>query len=203
MKTIPNNRAGRASIILVVFMAFFALAFAAVIGLLSFFLLGSDARALRNGFLAGTDCSYRQRVAVNVGGATAGLVRYGARFFKAPPEALAGIEAFRGADVGVYRLGAGRRPDAETAFASMDQRMRDRGWDRVVGVTQDRQLVAVYLSRKTVSVDRVHCCFLVLQGDDLIVGSAKASLRSIMELPQVQEGLNEAFAQMRSVGEHL
>lgn len=195
-----SARSGRVALVLLLFMAVFVLVWVAVAGVLSFFFLGADARALRNGFLESVEGRPRQVFAVNVGPATAGLARLGARWFNPPAEAQAGIDAFRGADVGVYRLD-GPRPDPAAAFASMDRRMRRRGWDRLVGVRTGGEWVAVYVPREPLSVDRVRFCFLVLHEDQLVVGSARGSLRSILELPQVQEGLDSAFGELRGLRE--
>jgi hypothetical protein len=196
----PSAHSGKVEVVLLLLTAAFVLVWVAVAGVLSFFFLGADARALRNGFLESVEGRPRQVFAVNVGPATAGLARFGARWFNPPPEAQAGIDAFRGAEVGVYRL-AGPRPDPAAAFASMDRRMERRGWERLVGVRTGREWVAVYVPHEQLSVDRVRFCFLVLHADQLVVGAGRASLRSILELPQVQEGLDSAFGELRGLRE--
>ena len=69
---------------LLVFLVFTTCLVAGVLGVASFFFLGADARALRNGFMDSSEGRWHQRIAVNVGGMTTGLVRLVAGVFKAP-----------------------------------------------------------------------------------------------------------------------
>jgi hypothetical protein len=128
---------------------------------------------------------WNRKINVHVGFFTTGLVRIGSQFFKLPTEAQAGINSIRGAEVGVYDLqGTGGVMDSGTILARADKAMSARRWDRVVGVSQGRELVAVYVPRKGFSSARMRCCVLVLQGDKLVVAGASGNLDPLMEIVQ-------------------
>jgi hypothetical protein len=166
----------------------------AMFGVASYFFLGSDARALRNSFMAASGAQWHQKIAVNVGGVTTGIVRLGSRFFKAPQEVRAGIDAVRGVEVGIYR-GTETAPgrDHATALVAMDKKMRKRGWQRLVGVLKGNDLVAVYVPPGKLTTDRLRCCFLVLHDSQLVVGSARGSLDPILELPEVRKAMEQPW----------
>jgi hypothetical protein len=178
---------------LLIFLAFTVCLVAGALGVASFFFLGADARALRNSFMASSEGRWHQRIAVNVGGMTTGLVRLGARFFKTPQEVQAGIQSLRSAEVGVYKWSDSpvRRVNG-TILAAMDKKMLKRGWERMVGVFKDKDLVAVYVLSKGLSEERIQCCFLVSHDDELVVGSARCSLEPILRLPEVRKVLNQS-----------
>jgi len=60
--------------------------------------------------------------------------------------------------------------------------MSRRGWERVVGVAQGRQFVAVYLPRSLRTVNRMACCVAVLNEQDLVVASARGNLEPLLAL---------------------
>jgi hypothetical protein len=108
----------------------------------------------------------------------------------------AGIETVRAVEVGVYKgteLPVGR--NYGSAVAAMDEKMRKRGWERVVGVFKDSDLVAIYLPRNGLSEDRIRCCFLVTHDNELVVGSAWCSLAPILRLPEVRKVLDQPWSQ--------
>src|SRR5260221_3706970 len=74
-----------------------------VIGVLSFFQLSGETSALRASALETLPRTWNSKVAVHVGFFTTGLVRFGSRFFKLPPEAQAGIASLPGSEVNVYK----------------------------------------------------------------------------------------------------
>jgi hypothetical protein len=181
---------------LLIFLMFTGCLVIGVLGVASFFFLGADARALRNGFMASSEGRWHQRLAVNVGGMTTGMVRLGARLFKTPQELQAGIEAVRSAEVGIYKRSEApvTRGYGPTLIA-MDKKMRKRGWERVVGVFKDYDFVAVYVPNKGLSEERIQCCFLVSHDDELVVGSARCNLGPILRLPEVRKVLDQPWSQ--------
>ena len=181
---------------LLFFLVFTTCLVAGVLGVASFFYLGSDARALRNGFMGSSGGRWQQRIAFNVGGMTTGLVRLGAGLFKTPQEVQVGIETVRSVEVGVYKgteLSRGR--SYGSTVAAMDRKMRKRGWERVVGVFKDSDLVTIYIPRDGLSEERIQCCFLVVHDNELVVGSARCSLGPILRLPEVRRVLDQPWSQ--------
>src|SRR6185436_3131332 len=114
-------------------------------GVAGYFRLGSETQALRGSLMNLTPGQWDKQFAVHVGSLTLGLVRIGSRFFKLPPEPRAVLDAVHTAEVGVYRLKPERSSiDYATILVSADKAMRARGWERVVGVAERQELVAVY-----------------------------------------------------------
>ncbi|MCX6929425.1 MAG: hypothetical protein NT154_40355, partial [Verrucomicrobia bacterium] len=114
------------------------------IGIAGYFRLSSATQALRSSVIESVPGQWNKRFAVHVGGLTLGLVRFGSRFFNLPPEPKAAVEALHGAEVGIYKLqDAPSALDYSAMFTAADKCMGRRGWERIVGVAQGRQFVAV------------------------------------------------------------
>jgi hypothetical protein len=111
------------------------------------------------------------------------VIRGGARIFELPPEARAALEAVHGAEVGVYKLQHELTPaDFSALFSSTDRTMASRGWDRIVGVVDGQQFVAVYFPHRKVSLRSLKCCVVVFDGRELVVASASGNLEPLFQL---------------------
>jgi hypothetical protein len=158
-----------------------------VVVVVSFFHLSSDTRALRNSLIKATGVEWRQRIALNADGLTLSAVRAGLSFVHLDAGARAALQAVRGAEVGVYRLPSGAKsPDRAAMLAAADAAMTDRGWDRVVGVMDGTDLVAVYLPDNTTSARRMKCCVMVFDGQEMVVVSARADLEPLVKYALAQ-----------------
>ena len=154
-----------------------------VLGVASYFHLSSEAVALRESVMTGVDGAWHTRFALNVGFLTTGLVRVGAHCFRLPPEPRAALAAIHGAEVGVYRLPeAAGEADHRAILARADQAMAARRWDRVVGVSRENELVAVYVPRRGLASNRMKCCVLVLQGRDLVIAGGRGNPEPLLQL---------------------
>jgi hypothetical protein len=166
-------------------------------GVTGYFRLSSETATLRQGVMDSAGGTWDKTIAVNIGGMTMGLVRLGARLFLLDPEPRAALETLRGAEVGVYKLqSAPLCTDRASVFATVDKAMAGRGWQRVVGVCKDQELVAVYVPRKPMAPRRMRACLMVWHDCDLVVASARGNLEPLMalaaerlDLSQVQRGL--------------
>jgi hypothetical protein len=166
----------------------FFLALAA--GVASFFHLGSDVRALRNGLMKSSGVEWRQKIAVNANYLTLGAVRAGLSCVKLDPGAHAALQSVRSAGVGIYRLTPGTPlPDRAAMLAAADSAMTARGWQRVVGVMDSRNLVAIYLPGKNISVHRLKCCVMVFDGKEMVLVSARGNLEPLLTYALKQPGL--------------
>jgi hypothetical protein len=153
------------------------------IGIAGYLQLSSPTRALRSSVIESVPGQWDKRFAVNVGGLTLGMVRFGSRLFNLPPDAKAALGVLHGADVGVYNLhDAPSALDYSAMFSAADKCMRGRGWERIVGVARGRQFVAVYMPRNLRTVKRMACCVAVLNEQDLVVASARGNLQPLLEL---------------------
>jgi hypothetical protein len=161
-----------------------------VAGVASFFHPGSDARALRNGLMNSSGVEWRQRIVVNAGHFTLGAVRAGLSCVKLDPGARAAIQSVRTAGVGVYQLPSGApRPDRAAMLAAADSTMTARGWERVVGVLDGKDLVAIYLQGKKVSVHHLKCCVMVFDGKEMVLVSVQGNPEPLITYALAQPGL--------------
>ncbi len=164
----------------------------AVVGITGFFRLSSPAAALRTSVMSAVPGPWDKTIALRVGWFTTGLVRLGSRFFEMPPEPRAALDALRGAEVGVYKLQHDPvTADFKNLFASADQAMKRRGWDRIVGVAEGREFVAVYFPHGKVSPRGLKCCVVVFQGRDLVVASARGNLEPLLKIAEEHLDLGE------------
>ncbi len=155
----------------------------AVIGVTGYFRLSSETAILRESALSCINGACSRKIALHIGFLTTGLVRTGSHLFKLAPEPQAAFDSIRGAEVGIYKLQehAGW-VDHQAILARADKAMSARRWDRVVGVSRENELVAVYFPRRGLSTERMRCCVLVLQGRDLVVAGASGNLDPLLQL---------------------
>jgi len=137
---------------------------AVALGIASYFWLSSDADALRDSFLSSVDGGCKRRFVLNVGGLHDWLARFGLGFIKhLPPEAHMAASSVRGGEVAIYRLAEGIQAlDQGRIIANADKAMNKRGMQRLVGVSADSDLVAVYMPRQLASPERVKALVLVV-----------------------------------------
>lgn len=161
-----------------------------VAGVASCFRLGSDARALRNGLIKSSGVEWRQQIALNAGRLTLGAVRAGLSCVKLDPGARAALQSVRNAGVGVYQLPSGTPPpDRAAMLAAADSAMTARGWERVVGVMDGKDLVAVYLPEKNIPVHCLKCSVMVFDGEEMVLVSAQGNLEPLLKYAFAQPDL--------------
>jgi len=166
-----------------------------IIGITGYFRLSSETAALRTSLMQSVGGQWHKMIAVHIGGLTSAVARTGLRCVKLAPEPRAAIEALRGAEAGIYRLQPGSRSmERDTILSTADAAMAARGWDRVVGVVKEDQVVLVYLPRKGISETKMKCCFMVLAEDTLVVGSARANLTPLLAIARTRMDLHQSRA---------
>jgi hypothetical protein len=154
-----------------------------IIGVTGYFRLGSETRALRNGFMDGVHGEWDTRFAFHVGRITTFLAQAGMHFVHLPPEARTALDAARGAEAGIYRLRqAVANLDPAAVFTAADKAMKSRGWERLVGVAKGCELVAVYVPVKSFSAKHTSLCVAVLHDRDLVVASARCNAEPLLQL---------------------
>jgi hypothetical protein len=156
-----------------------------IVGVTGFFRLSRDAQCLRDSLaksLVFQSGSWNKKIQLRVGAFTCEAVRLGLSFIHLQPEARTALRAVRGGEVGVYQLGRGSRfANYSAMIEAADEAMARRGWDRLVGVAQEHELVVVYVPR-SVSPSNVRACVAVLNEQLLVVASARSDLEPLMEL---------------------
>lgn len=157
-----------------------------VVGVTGFFRLSRDARCLRNSLTKLTESSpavWNKRIELSVGPLSFQLLRAGLSFAPLPPEARIALRAVRGAEVGIYKAGAGSGAmDSGALLSAADNAMGSRGWDRIVGVAKEHEFVAVYVPRKPAPGAKLQACVAVLNRDQLVVAAGRSDLEPLMEL---------------------
>ncbi len=144
---------------------------------------GAEVGSLKRSVESAVPGGVKTRVCVNIGAGTCALTRLGIVLAPLPPEAKSAIGAARGADVSVCELEktCGQK-ELRTVLAAADARMNGRGWDRVVGVMEPGQLVAVYCPRKGMTLGKTRVCVLVVDKKDVVLVCARANLESLQPL---------------------
>lgn len=145
-------------------------------GVASFFHLSSDVRAMRNGLIRSSGVEWRQRIALNAGHLAVYAVRAGLASVRLDPGARAALQSVQTAGVGVYQLTSGvRLPNLAAMLAAADSAMTARGWERIVGVLDGHNLVAVYMPERNVSVRHLRCCVMVFDGKQMVLVSVQGN----------------------------
>jgi hypothetical protein len=160
------------------------------LGVASYVHPSADTRALRNGLIKASGVDWRQRIGLNIGSGTLGVVRAGLSFTRLDAQARTAVQAVRGVEVGIYELAAGTKPpDCAAMLATADAVLNARGWERVVGVLDGEQLVGVYVAGKAISAHPLKCCALVFDGRQMILVSGRADVEPLLQFLRNQSDL--------------
>lgn len=155
-----------------------------IIGVASYFYLGSSTQALRGAVMESVPGQWHKHFAINVGSVTFALARFGASFTHLPPDAKAALQFLDHGEVGVYEIeGAMPSPDYALIMQTADESMRRRGWERIVGVVEPGQFVAVYAPSNHRGKD-ISCCVAVLNDRNLVIVSARGNTVPMLEFAQ-------------------
>jgi hypothetical protein len=146
--------------------------------------LTRDAGSLRDELISTLTRSTRTQVQVTVGPVLLGVVRAVVSAFDGvPEEARLAMRTVRDASVGVYkiegRVGSGERTQM---FSAADDVMRQRGWTRVVGVSDEENLVLVYSPKGERSGSTEQVCVAVCNEEHLIVVEGSVRMDRLVEL---------------------
>jgi hypothetical protein len=184
MKTCVNqSRSCHAGVALVVLICASLTAAFVIHSVTGFLRLSRDAQELRDTLTGSADSDWVKRIEVSIGPISTALVRAGCFFVELDPEVAAAVQAVRRAEVGVYQWAEpGEKGDRAMLLTYADEAMAQRGWDRLIGFVQKRQLVAVYVPRGESSARDARACVAVLTDQELVVVSARANLEPLLQL---------------------
>jgi hypothetical protein len=147
------------------------------------FKVSRDAGTLRDSVVNGAAARCEAKFEFGVGALTLGLARFGLSYLDLDPEARTALSALRGADVGVYEVIGRKRPaNYAKILSSADRAMAARGWDRLVTVIDDGQMVAVFVPKDLRTTRNVRVCLAVLSEREMVVASARSNLEPLLEL---------------------
>jgi hypothetical protein len=173
-----------------------------VFGITSFFRLSRDSRQLRNSLVEASEAagvSWSKKAELSFGAFSFGVARATlslADTRRVPKEARLALQSVSGAEFGIYRrTPRGGGLNAGALLTAADAAMAKRGWERIVGVVHDKQLVAVYIPRMAQLDEQLPACVAVLDREQLVVVAARAHLEPLLELaferPEFRQRLEE------------
>ncbi len=159
------------------------------------FRMGGEARVLRRAAFAAAPDQWERQFEFGIGRLPLFLARAGLAFAPLEPEARTALSALNHADVGIYH----RRPgapaiDSAAVFRSVQHAMETAGWEPLVLVREASDLVGVFIPKVSRSANRLDTCLLVLDGDDLVLVSARANLDPLVTLALDATGQWPRFA---------
>ncbi len=172
----------------------FLLAMGAV--LVASFWPGGEVRAMRQIVLEAVPGTWERQVEFGIGRLPVWLARQGLFFVDLEPEARAALGAIHSGDVVVFQ----RRRESRTTEVRRDadgltseawnrirEEMEGRGWEVVVQVLERKEIVGVFMPREQDTGSRVRACVFVLDGNDLVIVSARADFEPLIALALAQE----------------
>ena len=180
----PRDRVERffrwMAVVLMVCVALLALA---AYGVTGYFRLSPEMAGLRDGLQSASGQPWQRKIAVNVGRPTFFAVRNGLSLVHMQDEARVALQTIRACEVGIYETSAGTDPEKRAALlTAADAAMSKRGWERIVGVMDGENLVAVFVPASLKSTDDFKCCVMVMEGHKMILASTRANLDAAIKL---------------------
>ena len=155
----------------------------------SFLTLNSDASTLRRNVMAATNADWDTRIQFSVGSLSFGALRTCLSFIPdVDDDARLALGVVRHASVGVYEL-ADRSINwsREQLFTETDKAMHRRGWSRLVGVSQSKETVLVYVPDDADMDGSFDVCLAVVDGKQLVVASASMDGDTLVKLVKMHK----------------
>jgi hypothetical protein len=151
----------------------------------SYLSLDRDVRVLREHVMDATDARWKTKVQMSVGRLTLGAVGQGLRFVdnKDMADARLALGAVKRASVGIYERTAGSSQlSPEDFFVKTDRAMQKRGWTRLVGVSEKKEAVLVYIQEDLDADEPVDLCVAVVNDREMVVVSTTVDPDAIQAL---------------------
>jgi len=153
------------------------------------FRMGGEARTVRHAVFAAAPDEWTPEFEFGVGRLPALLARSGIRLAQShldlPPEALAGVAAFRSADVGIYRRSHDSRDLSQAqAMEGVVHAMQQRNWEPVVSVQDGDECVQVFVPKSMDSHRDTQACVFVMEKDQLVIVSARLDLEPLLGIAE-------------------
>ncbi|HOB97267.1 MAG TPA: hypothetical protein PKM43_00815 [Verrucomicrobiota bacterium] len=115
--------------------------------------------------------------------AACALLRAGAALADHPPELHAALGAVRAVEVGVYQVASSKlSAKPRDMLGDIDRAMAARGWERVVGVMNAGDMVAVFAPQKIRSHRDLSLAVLVFDGSRLVAASIRGDPEAVIDL---------------------
>jgi len=155
------------------------------------FTLDRDARVLRRSITDSLGTKLDSTIELRVGESLISATQLGIRWcHDIPDQAHIALAALRSASVGVYHLKKPSAAERAAVLVRAQDVMEKRGWSRVVGVNDHDTMVAVYAPSAFHDSGPQRVCVAVIDGNQLIVVSARADLTKLAELAPIHQALH-------------
>jgi len=141
----------------------------------------TDFSAVQASLVESSGCDWARQIRIGVPSFLFTVARAGLGFVDMDPEARAAIQTMRGLRLAIYERAAGT-PDRAQMLQAADRAMSSRGWDRVVGVLDGRQLVAVFAPTGMKAGGNLELCVIVFDGDQLVFVSGRADPEPLVQV---------------------
>ena len=141
--------------------------------------LNREATALRRGVLDVYAGGSTTRIQLSLDEAALGLLRTGLIFAPLPAEARLALKSVRKVSVGVYELNDAM--SRANLMSRADAVMLARGYNRIIGVVEDKETVLIY-APDDADADTLDVCLAVMDGRELVVVSARVASEPLMKL---------------------
>ncbi len=148
---------------------------------------GSDVTALRRAAIQASDSRWERQVEFRVGRLLFALGRFGLSFAPLDSDARTALRAVRSVEVTVFQAPDRNHPNRAAILTSADQVMTRRGWERMVGVVDQENAVAVYVPKRPRG-QLLHACVLVVNEENLVVVSAETDWTAVAKLVERHRG---------------
>ncbi len=122
---------------------------------------------------------------MSVGRMTLGAIGQGLRFVdhKDMDDARLALRSVKHASVGVYeRRSGGNDWSREQLFVETDRAMQKRGWTRMVGVSEKKETVLVYVQDDLDEDKPFEICIAVVNGKEMVVASTTIDAEALGDL---------------------
>jgi len=169
---VPRRRQ-RPGLVWGLLLAFIGLPSLLLYSVVSGFGLGSDAAALREAVMASGDSVLNRQAELRLGWLPLTAMRQGLRWVELDPQARLALDSIRSVEAGVYASAEEDSADVAGLMAAGDGALRPLGWDRMVGVVHEGDVVRVYSRETPGDPEDLHLCVLVRHEGRLILAAIR------------------------------
>ena len=155
------------------------------------FTLDRDARVLRRSITDSIGTKIESTIEVRVGEPLFAASQLGIRWcHDVPEQARVALAALRSASGGVYHVKRPTSAERADVLIRAQNAMAKNGWSRIVGVNDHDTTVLVYAPSVIRETETQRVCVAVIDGNQLIVVSARADLSRLAELAPIHQTLH-------------
>lgn len=169
---VPRRRQ-RPGLVWGLLLAFIGIPSLLLYGVVSCFGLGSDAAALREAVMASGHSALNRQAELRLGWLPLTAVRLGLRWGDLDPEVKLALDSIRSVEAGVYASDDEGPANFAGLMAAGDGALRPLGWDRIVGVVHEGDVVSVYSHDTPGDPEDLHFCVLVHHEGRLVLAAIR------------------------------